>query len=113
MNEEIRKDLIEKGFQVVGTGGNCTAWALGIDGIEVLITDDASADLEGPNCSISVFDDEGYDLHYESVPIEQAASRALHLANEGVDNLIGTCGQCGEQGHIRTVCRHCGRGVFE
>ena len=113
MNEEIKNDLIKKGFQVVGTGGNCTAWALGVDGIEVLITDDASADLEGPSCSISVFDDEGHDLHYESVPIGQVADRALQLANDGADNLNGTCGQCGEQGQIRTVCGHCGRGIFD
>ena len=113
MKKAIEKDLVSKGFGVIGTGGNCTAWALGIDDIMVLVSDDSSAELDGPDCFVSVFDEDGYELHHESVPVEQAASRALYLANEGVDNLIGTCGQCGEQGQIRTVCRHCGRGVFE
>ncbi|MGB2180580.1 MAG: hypothetical protein ACPHZD_06710 [Porticoccaceae bacterium] len=33
--------------------------------------------------------------------------------DEENDTDVGICKQCGEQGQIRTTCRHCGRGIIE
>lgn len=67
MDKNIEKQLEALGFQVIGTGGGCTAWSKEHHGFEILISDDASADLNGEYCSIHVFDqDDVQCMHMES-----------------------------------------------
>lgn len=82
MKKKISKELIENGFSVIATGGNCTAWSRTINNYCVMITDDASSNLDGLDCCVSILDQDWSDLHHEQIPVEQAVSRAIYLANQ-------------------------------
>lgn len=82
MKKKISRELIENGFTVIATGGNCTAWSRTINNYCVMISDDASANLDGLDCCVSILDQDWSDLHHEQIPVEQAVSRAIYLANQ-------------------------------
>ena len=62
MDSNLTKRLENLGFQIIGTGGGCTAWHKDHHGFDLMISDDASADLDDTYCYISLFDQNGFDV---------------------------------------------------
>lgn len=69
------------GFQVIGTGGGCTAWAIDHNGLEILVSDDASANLDGEYCSINAFDQNGFDVFYAECAVADLPQRLNEIFN--------------------------------
>jgi len=86
MDQSIAKQLESLGFEIIGTGGGCTAWAKYHHGLEVLISDDASADLDGEHCSINIFDQDGLDvmtLEFKVDELPQQIQEIFKLTTKG------------------------------
>ena len=108
MKSELKEKLETAGFKIMDTGGNCTAWHIELGDEYVLITDDASADLESPFCTVGVYDSEGEEIRHWMAPVDDAVHVAFSIADlpEG----YGLCNDCGFIGRTGT-CDKCRRGV--
>ena len=81
MDQNIEKQLEALGFEVIGTGGGCTAWAKEHHGLEILISDELSADLDGDDCYIGVFDQDGLDVMTLEAKVADLPQRVAQVFN--------------------------------
>lgn len=64
------KALEELGFEVIRTGGGCSAWSKEYNGFEILISDEASSDLSGENCCVHLLDQNGEIFMYVDTAVD-------------------------------------------
>ena len=81
MDQNIVKQLEDLGFGVIGTGGGCTAWAKEHHGLEILISDDASADLDGDYCYIHAFDQDDLEVMTLETKVAELPQRVAQIFN--------------------------------
>jgi len=81
MNKNTEKQLESLGFKVIGTGGGCTAWAKDHHGFEIMISDDASADLSGEYCSIHVFDQDDVQFMFTESTVSDLPQSVAQVFN--------------------------------
>ena len=84
MDRDLDRKLEGLGFKVIGTGGGCTAWHKDHHGFDLFISDDASADLDNIYCSVSLFDQDGFDAMSLEVKVSElieVITKTFHLQN--------------------------------
>lgn len=84
MDKDLDRKLEGLGFKVIGTGGGCTAWHKDHHGFDLFISDDASADLDNIYCSVSLFDQDGFDAMSLEVKVSElieVITKTFHLYN--------------------------------